>query len=168
MRYTRHKRMINGDAGVKNGIFIPGVEKIWRRNGIREKRKKDPYNISEERITRKNVIQIQVKGGIGGQNIRHVNSWFSCRFIKNILHHIHSKIAQFGLNLKVEMIILQWRYEVSEFIDELLMINVTPIGRRKRIDRKIKDKRIIFIKRRVRMSSGTTTTILFNMIVCRN
>ncbi|GJX03408.1 hypothetical protein Tco_0189324 [Tanacetum coccineum] len=41
--------MINGDAGVKNGIFFPGGEKIWRSNMIREKRKKDPYNISEER-----------------------------------------------------------------------------------------------------------------------
>ncbi|GKA97229.1 hypothetical protein Tco_0825123, partial [Tanacetum coccineum] len=49
MRYTRHNIMINGDAGVKNGIFIPGREKIWRRNEIREKSKKDPYNISEER-----------------------------------------------------------------------------------------------------------------------
>ncbi|GJS46434.1 putative ribonuclease H-like domain-containing protein [Tanacetum coccineum] len=47
MRYTRHKRMINGDAGIKNGIFISRGEKIWRSNGIREKRKKDPYNISE-------------------------------------------------------------------------------------------------------------------------
>ncbi|GKE80953.1 hypothetical protein Tco_1550953 [Tanacetum coccineum] len=66
--------MINGDAGVKNGIFIPGGEKIWRRNGILEKRKKGPYNISEERITRKNVIQIKVKGEMGGQNISHMNS----------------------------------------------------------------------------------------------
>ncbi|GKF51691.1 hypothetical protein Tco_0148158, partial [Tanacetum coccineum] len=49
MRYTWHKRTINGDAGVKNGIFIPAGEKIWRSNGIREKRKKDLYNISEER-----------------------------------------------------------------------------------------------------------------------
>ncbi|GKC76472.1 hypothetical protein Tco_1127246 [Tanacetum coccineum] len=49
MRYTRHKRMINGDARVKNGIFIPTGEKIWRSNGIREKRKKDPYNICQER-----------------------------------------------------------------------------------------------------------------------
>ncbi|GJW51253.1 hypothetical protein Tco_0092604 [Tanacetum coccineum] len=74
MRCTRHKRMINGDAGVKNGIFIPTGEKIWWSNGIREKGKKDPYNISEERITRKNEIQIQVKDGMGGQNIRHMNS----------------------------------------------------------------------------------------------
>ncbi|GKB91557.1 hypothetical protein Tco_0963829 [Tanacetum coccineum] len=49
MRYTRHKRMINGDVGVKNGIFIPDGEKIRRINAIREKSKKDPYNISEER-----------------------------------------------------------------------------------------------------------------------
>ncbi|GKD51661.1 hypothetical protein Tco_1280637, partial [Tanacetum coccineum] len=49
MRYIRHKRMINGDVGVKNGIFIPSGEKIWRSNGIREKRKKDSYNINEER-----------------------------------------------------------------------------------------------------------------------
>ncbi|GKA13629.1 putative reverse transcriptase domain-containing protein, partial [Tanacetum coccineum] len=41
MRYTWHKRMINGDAGVKNGIFTPTGEKIWRSNWIREKRKKD-------------------------------------------------------------------------------------------------------------------------------
>ncbi|GJS81242.1 hypothetical protein Tco_0747783 [Tanacetum coccineum] len=41
--------MINGDAGVKNGIFIPAREKIWWSNGIREKRKKDPYNICQER-----------------------------------------------------------------------------------------------------------------------
>ncbi|GKF26416.1 hypothetical protein Tco_0082310, partial [Tanacetum coccineum] len=40
--------MINRDAGVKNGIFIPTGEKIWWSNGIREKWKKDPYNISEE------------------------------------------------------------------------------------------------------------------------
>nr|GEX00380.1 putative reverse transcriptase domain-containing protein [Tanacetum cinerariifolium] len=51
MRYTRHKRRINGDAEVKNGLFIPEREKIWRSNRIREKRKKDPYNISEERRT---------------------------------------------------------------------------------------------------------------------
>ncbi|GKA85020.1 hypothetical protein Tco_0806674 [Tanacetum coccineum] len=51
MRYTWHKRMINGDVGVKNGIFIPTREKIWKRNWIREKRKKDPYNISEERLS---------------------------------------------------------------------------------------------------------------------
>ncbi|GJX45530.1 hypothetical protein Tco_0262206 [Tanacetum coccineum] len=50
MRYTQHKRMINGDVGVKNGIFIPAREKIWWSNGIREKRKKDPYNICQERI----------------------------------------------------------------------------------------------------------------------
>ncbi|GJX33067.1 hypothetical protein Tco_0242922 [Tanacetum coccineum] len=43
--------MINGDAGVKNSIFIPTGEKIWRSNWIPEKRKKDPYNISEERFT---------------------------------------------------------------------------------------------------------------------
>ncbi|GKC29250.1 hypothetical protein Tco_1036544 [Tanacetum coccineum] len=49
MRYTRHKRMINGDAGVKNGIFILAREKIWWSNGIHEKRKKDPYNIRQER-----------------------------------------------------------------------------------------------------------------------
>ncbi|GKD44902.1 hypothetical protein Tco_1269547, partial [Tanacetum coccineum] len=49
MGYIRHKRMINGDAGVKNGIFIPTGEKIWRNNGIRKKSKKDPYNKSEER-----------------------------------------------------------------------------------------------------------------------
>ncbi|GKF60629.1 hypothetical protein Tco_0177415, partial [Tanacetum coccineum] len=48
MRYIRHQRMINGDAGVKDGIFIPGGEKIWRDNGICEKWKKDPYNISEK------------------------------------------------------------------------------------------------------------------------
>ncbi|GJY46866.1 hypothetical protein Tco_0435929 [Tanacetum coccineum] len=129
MRYIRHKRMINGDAGVKNGIFIPTREKIWRSNWIREKRKIDPYNISEERFTKKYEIQIQVKGGMGGQNIRHMNSWFSCW--ENILHHIHSKIAQLGLNLKAKMIILRWRYNVSEFIDELLVIKITPIGRRK-------------------------------------
>nr|GEU84725.1 transformation/transcription domain-associated protein-like [Tanacetum cinerariifolium] len=41
--------MIIGDAGVKNGIFITEGEKIWRNHGIREKREKDPYNISEER-----------------------------------------------------------------------------------------------------------------------
>ncbi|GKE04816.1 hypothetical protein Tco_1396834 [Tanacetum coccineum] len=111
-----------------------------------EKWKKDSYNISEERITRKNVIQIQVKGGMGGQNIRDMNSWFSCGFIKNILHHIHSKIAKFGLNLKVEMIILWWRYDVSEFTGELLMINVTPIGRRKRIDPKSLNQTICLMK----------------------
>ncbi|GKF13656.1 hypothetical protein Tco_0055118, partial [Tanacetum coccineum] len=60
-------RMVNGDAEVKNGVFTPGGEKIWGSNGIREKRKKDPYNISEERSTRKYEIQIQVKGGMGGQ-----------------------------------------------------------------------------------------------------
>nr|GEU30115.1 ribonuclease H-like domain-containing protein [Tanacetum cinerariifolium] len=42
--------MIIGDAGVKNGIFIPEGEKIWENHGTREKREKDPYNISEERI----------------------------------------------------------------------------------------------------------------------
>ncbi|GKB29841.1 hypothetical protein Tco_0869242, partial [Tanacetum coccineum] len=51
--------MINGDAGVKNGIFIPAGEKIWWRNWIREKWKEVPYNISEERITRKNEIQMK-------------------------------------------------------------------------------------------------------------
>ncbi|GJT78392.1 hypothetical protein Tco_1045117 [Tanacetum coccineum] len=106
---------LSGDAGVKNGVFIPTGEKIWRRNGICEKRKKDPYNISEERITKKYEIQIQVKGGMSG-------------------------------------------YDVSEFTGELLMITVTPIGRRKQIDRKIKDERIIFRKRRIRISSGTATT----------
>ncbi|GKF28276.1 hypothetical protein Tco_0094618, partial [Tanacetum coccineum] len=40
----------NGNAGVKNGIFIPGGEKIWRDNGIREKSKKNPYNISDSRL----------------------------------------------------------------------------------------------------------------------
>ncbi|GKG08925.1 hypothetical protein Tco_0334757, partial [Tanacetum coccineum] len=49
MRYTRHKRMITGDAGVKTGIFIPTGEKIWRSNGIREKSKKYLYNICQER-----------------------------------------------------------------------------------------------------------------------
>ncbi|GJR17516.1 hypothetical protein Tco_0966043 [Tanacetum coccineum] len=41
--------MINGDAGVKNGIFIPAREKIRWSNGIREKRKKDPYKVCQER-----------------------------------------------------------------------------------------------------------------------
>nr|GEW23814.1 hypothetical protein [Tanacetum cinerariifolium] len=48
-----------------------------------------------------------------------------------------------------------------EFIGEL--IRITPIGRRKWIDRKIKHERSI--KRRIRMSRGTATTDLFNMIV---
>ncbi|GJR56626.1 hypothetical protein Tco_1407147 [Tanacetum coccineum] len=48
MRHIRHKRMVNGDAGIKNGIFIPGGEKIWWSNWIREKWKKDPYNITKK------------------------------------------------------------------------------------------------------------------------
>ncbi|GJZ51728.1 hypothetical protein Tco_0606243 [Tanacetum coccineum] len=32
------------------------------------------------------------------------------------------------------MIILRWRYDVSEFIGELLKMRITPIGRRKRIN----------------------------------
>nr|GFC10726.1 hypothetical protein [Tanacetum cinerariifolium] len=71
------------------------------------------------------------------------------------------EIPRVGLNLEAETIILWWRYNVSEFIGELK--EITPIGRRKWIDRKIKDERII--KRRIRMSSGTATTNLFNMIV---
>ncbi|GJR83618.1 hypothetical protein Tco_1054155 [Tanacetum coccineum] len=84
MRYIRHRRMINGNAGVKNGIFIPGGEKIWWSNGIREKSKKDPYNISEER-----------------------------RLSSQVVHSHRGMIV------------------MSEFIGELLMIKVTPIGRRK-------------------------------------
>ncbi|GKF16917.1 hypothetical protein Tco_0061835, partial [Tanacetum coccineum] len=49
MRYTRHKRMINEDAEVEDGIFIPARDKISWNNGIHEKRKKDPYNICQER-----------------------------------------------------------------------------------------------------------------------
>ncbi|GKF59002.1 hypothetical protein Tco_0175788, partial [Tanacetum coccineum] len=41
--------MINGDAGVKNGIFIPTGEKIGWSNGIREKSKKDPCNKCQEK-----------------------------------------------------------------------------------------------------------------------
>nr|GFC39105.1 hypothetical protein [Tanacetum cinerariifolium] len=52
-------------------------------------------------------------------------------------------------------------YEGNEFIGEL--IRITPIGRRKWVDRKIKHERSI--KRRIRMSSGTSTTDLFYMIV---
>nr|GFD20540.1 hypothetical protein [Tanacetum cinerariifolium] len=63
--------------------------------------------------------------------------------------------------LEKETIILWCKYKGNEFIGEL--IKITPIGRRKWIDRKIKDERNI--KRRIRMSSGTATTDLFNMIV---
>nr|GFC92087.1 hypothetical protein [Tanacetum cinerariifolium] len=65
-----------------------------------------------------------------------------------------------GFNLEEETIILWWRYEGNEFIEEL--IKITHIGRRKWVDRKIKDERSI--QRIIRMSSGTATTNLFNMI----
>ncbi|GJU09415.1 hypothetical protein Tco_1131811 [Tanacetum coccineum] len=149
MRYTQHKRMINGDDGVKNGIFIPGGEKIWRNNGIREKSKKDPYNKSEER--RLVILYWYI----------HI----SCRNVLTNPGVNRSQISRIGLTLKIETFKIQKRYDVSEFIGELLMIKVTPIGRRKRIDRKIKDERIIFRKRKISMSSGTATTLLFNMIV---
>nr|GEU35525.1 reverse transcriptase domain-containing protein [Tanacetum cinerariifolium] len=79
---------------------------------------------------------------------------------KNILHHILGEIPRVWFNLEKETIILWWRYKGNEFIGELLRI--TPIGRRKWIDRKIKDERRI--KRRIRMSSRTATIDLFNMI----
>nr|GEY81291.1 hypothetical protein [Tanacetum cinerariifolium] len=41
--------MINGDAWVKDSIFIPEWVKIRRNNGIREISKKDPYNICQKR-----------------------------------------------------------------------------------------------------------------------
>ncbi|GKD70057.1 hypothetical protein Tco_1324147, partial [Tanacetum coccineum] len=114
MRYTRHKRMINGDAGVKDGIFIPGGEKIRRDNGICEKIEKDPYNISEER-----------RLGILEWNI-HISR-------RNILMNPgvnRSQISRIELILKMETFNIRTRYDVSEFIGELLMIKVTPIGRR--------------------------------------
>nr|GEX54351.1 hypothetical protein [Tanacetum cinerariifolium] len=51
MRQTKLKRidMINGDAWVKDSIFIPEWVKIGRNNGIREINKKDPYNICQKR-----------------------------------------------------------------------------------------------------------------------
>nr|GEZ72153.1 hypothetical protein [Tanacetum cinerariifolium] len=52
----------------------------------------------------------------------------------------------------------------NEFIGEL--IKITPIGKRKWIDQKIKYERSI--KRRIRISSGSATTDLFNMIVIEN
>nr|GFC58645.1 hypothetical protein [Tanacetum cinerariifolium] len=42
-------KMINGDAWVKDGIFILEWVKIRRNNGIREISKKDPYNIGQKR-----------------------------------------------------------------------------------------------------------------------
>nr|GEX34170.1 integrator complex subunit 11 [Tanacetum cinerariifolium] len=41
--------MINGDAWVKDGIFIPEWVRIRRNNGIREISKKDPYNVCQKR-----------------------------------------------------------------------------------------------------------------------
>nr|GFA92611.1 retrovirus-related Pol polyprotein from transposon TNT 1-94 [Tanacetum cinerariifolium] len=41
--------MIDGDAWVKDGIFIPERVKIRRNNGIREISKKNPYNICQKR-----------------------------------------------------------------------------------------------------------------------
>nr|GEZ00243.1 reverse transcriptase domain-containing protein [Tanacetum cinerariifolium] len=51
MRKARLKRIkiINGDAWVKDGIFIPKWVKIRRNNGIREISKKNPYNICQKR-----------------------------------------------------------------------------------------------------------------------
>nr|GEW59857.1 hypothetical protein [Tanacetum cinerariifolium] len=51
MRQTRLKRikMINGDAWVKDGIFIPEWVKIRRNYGIREISNKDPYSICQKR-----------------------------------------------------------------------------------------------------------------------
>nr|GEZ13736.1 hypothetical protein [Tanacetum cinerariifolium] len=51
MRQTRLKqiKMIDGDARVKDSIFIPEWVKIRRNNGIREISKKDPYNICQKR-----------------------------------------------------------------------------------------------------------------------
>nr|GFA07346.1 hypothetical protein [Tanacetum cinerariifolium] len=40
--------MINGDAWVKDGIFIPEWVKIRRNNGKREISDKDPYNICQK------------------------------------------------------------------------------------------------------------------------
>nr|GEZ04070.1 retrovirus-related Pol polyprotein from transposon TNT 1-94 [Tanacetum cinerariifolium] len=91
--------------------------------GGKLKRKKDPYNISEKRFTRKYEIQIQLKGGMGAQRI--MNSWFSCW--KNIFHHIHSEIPCVGFILEAETIILWWRYDVRELIVEL--IKITHISR---------------------------------------
>nr|GFC92554.1 hypothetical protein [Tanacetum cinerariifolium] len=119
--------------------------------------KEDPHNISEKRFTKRLELQIQLKGGMGGQNSK--NLWFF-RW-KNILHHILGEIPRVWFNRETKTIILWSRYEGNEFISELIII--TPIGRRKWIDRKIKDERSI--KRRIRMSSGTATTDLFNMIV---
>nr|GFB62439.1 hypothetical protein [Tanacetum cinerariifolium] len=50
MRQTRLKRIntINGDAWVKDSIFISEWVKIWRNNGIREISKKDSYNICQK------------------------------------------------------------------------------------------------------------------------
>nr|GEY03085.1 26S proteasome non-ATPase regulatory subunit 14 homolog [Tanacetum cinerariifolium] len=122
--------------------------------------KEESYNISEKIFTRRLELQIQLKGGMGGQSI--MNLWF---FVwRNILHHILGEIPRVGFNLEEETIILWWRYKVNEFIGEL--IKITPIGRRKWVDRKIKDERSI--KRRIRMSSGTATTDLYNMIFIEN
>nr|GEW69519.1 putative reverse transcriptase domain-containing protein [Tanacetum cinerariifolium] len=104
----------------------------------------DPYNISEKIFTRRLELHIQLKGGMGGQSIK--NLWFFCW--RNILYHI----------------LLWWRYEGNGLIGEL--IKITPIDRRKWNYRKIKHERSI--KRRIRMSSGTATTDLFNMIVKKN
>nr|GEX67114.1 MAK10-like protein [Tanacetum cinerariifolium] len=58
-------------------------------------------------------------------------------------------LTRIGKIPKVKTIILRWRYDVSEFIGELLMSKVTPIGRRK----VIKDR-----KRNIRISSGPHAT----------
>ncbi|GJR10847.1 hypothetical protein Tco_0793499 [Tanacetum coccineum] len=67
------------------------------------------------------------------------NSWFLVG--NNIIHHIHSKDCQLGLNLKQKWIYSGGAYDadVSKFIgDTPHDIKVTPLGRRKWIDRKIK------------------------------
>nr|GFA70360.1 hypothetical protein [Tanacetum cinerariifolium] len=127
---------------------------------VTTKRKEDPDNISEKIFTRRLELHIQLKGGMGGQSIK--NLWFF--YWRNILYHILGQIPRVWFNLEDETIILWWRYEGNEFIREL--IKITPIGRRKWVDRKIKDERSI--KRRIRMSSGNATTDLFNMIIIEN
>ncbi|GJW69425.1 hypothetical protein Tco_0854809 [Tanacetum coccineum] len=69
------------------------------------------------------------------------NSWFLVG--NNIIHHIHSKDCQLGLNLKQKWIYSGGAYDadVSKFIgDTPHDIKVTPLGRRKWIDRKIKNR----------------------------
>nr|GEW29777.1 hypothetical protein [Tanacetum cinerariifolium] len=56
-----------------------------------------------------------------------------------------------------------WPLWFIKDLQELLMSKVTPISRRKLIIRKIKDKRIIFKKRNIILSSGTATTNLFQI-----